>query len=318
MPKTRLFFATDIHGSERCFLKFVNVAKFYKADVLILGGDVTGKMVVPIVKENNGSFRTTLLGENHVFRTEEELSQTKNRISAVGFYPYVTSQEEMAELEASEEKVNALFKKLMIESVKKWVGIAEERLKGMGIKCFINAGNDDAFDVDSVLEESQYVIHPEGKVVSIDDEHEMISCGFSNITPWRCPRDISEEELAVKIGEMVEKVEDMQKCIFNLHCPPVGTGIDQAPRLDMELKPILAPGGQPEMISVGSTAVRESIEKYKPMLGLHGHIHESKGTFKLGKTLCINPGSEYTEGILRGFLTDISEKGLKDYLFTAG
>jgi hypothetical protein len=299
-------------------MKFVNVAKFYKADVLILGGDLTGKMIVPIVELSDGSFRTVLLGENYAFRSEDELSQTINKISAVGFYPYLTSQEEMADLDASNEKVNALFKKLMIESVKKWVGLAEERLKGTGVKCFINAGNDDAFEVDSVLENSQYVIHPEGKVVSIDDEHEMISCGFSNVTPWRCPRDISEEELAAKIGEMAQKVEDMEKCIFNIHCPPVGTGIDQAPRLDKELKPTLAPGGQPEMMSVGSTAVRESIEKYQPMLGLHGHIHELKGTFKLGKTLCINPGSEYTEGILRGFLADISEKGFRDYLFTAG
>ena len=47
------------------------------------------------------------------------------------------------------------------------------------------------------------------------------------------------------------------------------------------------------MIHAGSTAVRASIEKHQPLVGLHGHIHESKGFVTLGRTLCLNPGSEY-------------------------
>ena len=52
--------------------------------------------------------------------------------------------------------------------------------------------------------------------------------------------------------------------------------------------------------------------------GIHGHIHESRGTFKLGKTLCINPGSEYTEGILRGSLIELRGGKVRSQQLTAG
>jgi len=146
----------------------------------------------------------------------------------------------------------------------------------------------------------------------------MISCGYSNMTPWNCPRDFPEEELNKKISEMTAQVEEMEKCIFNLHCPPFNTMLDQAPKLDKDLNPSVQPGGGLEMAPVGSTAVREAIQKHQPLLGLHGHIHESKGTFKIGRTLCMNPGSEYAERILRGLLLDIDGNRVKDFMFTSG
>ena len=74
----------------------------------------------------------------------------------------------------------------------------------------------------------------------------------------------------------------------------------------------------PILTSVGSTAVRSAIEKFQPLLGLHGHIHESKGSIKIGRTLCVNPGSEYSEGVLKGVMMNLDEKGVRSFQFTSG
>lgn len=205
----------------------------------------------------------------------------------------------------------------MLETLNRWIELADKRLKGTGIQCYITGGNDDLFDIEPVLNNAEYIVNPEGKVVHIDEHHEMISSGYSNMTPWECPRDIPEEELLKKIDQAASQVENMKNCIFNLHCPPYDTGIDTAVELDEKLRPVTI-GGQVSQIPVGSTAVRTAIEKYQPLLGLHGHIHESRGDIKIKKTLCINPGSEYGEGILRGVIINLTEKKIKSLMLTSG
>jgi len=316
MSKVRVFFASDIHGSERCFMKFLNAGRVYKADVLILSGDITGKMIVPIVEEGSGTFTIDYLGRKAV-KSLEELSMLEKRIRDSGYYPYRADEKEMEELSSDKGKVDELFLHVMVESVRRWIEIAEERLQGTGVRCFISPGNDDHFVVDSVLNDSEYITNPDGKVVNIDDDHEMVTCGYSNITPWNSPRECSEEELADKIQRIISQVKDIKNCLFNFHCPPHNTHIDLAPRLDETLKPVRR-GGQIEMVPVGSVAVRSAIEKHQPLLGLHGHIHESKGAERIGRTLCLNPGSEYTEGILRGVIIDLDKDKVKSYLFTSG
>jgi hypothetical protein len=284
----------------------------------VLGGDITGKMIVPITKERDGSYRVFLLGKEERPRNEQELKAVMVTIKAVGYYPHITDAAEVDEMTKNPAKVKEMFQRMMTDSVNTWVSQAEARLKGTGVKCFISAGNDDEHFIDPVLSSSNYVVYPEGQVMRIDDAHEMVSCGFTNMTPWKCPRDISEEELEKKIEDMMRRVENKANCIVNLHCPPFGTTIDMAPKLTDNLKPILEPGGGMEMAPVGSTSVRKTIETHQPLLGLHGHIHEAKGVAKIGRTLCVNPGSEYTEGILKGFLVEFDEKGIRDYIFTSG
>jgi Icc-related predicted phosphoesterase len=317
--KTRIFFATDIHGSERCFKKFIKAGEFYKADVLIMGGDITGKMVVPVFDQGNGTWTAKFAGSSHSASNTDELEEVKKRVRAAGFYPHVTNKQEVEELNANPEKLQKLFEELMIESMERWMKLATEKLKDSEVKCFISAGNDDIYSIDPILDSSDVVMHPDEKVVMIDDIHEMVSTGKSNMTPWACPRDVTEEELAEHIDGLVSQVNNIEHCVFNIHVPPYDTGIDEAPELDENLKPKLAPGGGTLNIAVGSKAVRSAIEKYQPLLGLHGHIHESKGYFEIGKTKCFNPGSEYTEGILRGLLVDIDlKKGVRDFMFTSG
>jgi Icc-related predicted phosphoesterase len=315
--KIRIFFATDVHGSEKCFLKFLNTPSVYKVNTLILGGDVTGKMIVPIIKKNGGSHTAEFLNHNYVMKSDKEVEELEKKVRWTGYYPYRTTEEEVAQMRGDPTKVDAVFTDVMMDTLRRWMGMAEERLKGKGVKVYMTGGNDDRPDIEDVLKSSSFVVDPEGEVVSLDGGFEMLSSGWSNPTPWKTPRECSEEELASKLEVMVGKVRDMKKCIFNLHVPPYDTGLDTCPKLDENLKPVYA-GSEIMMISAGSKAVRDAIEKHQPVLGLHGHIHESRGFVKIGRTLCLNPGSEYTEGMLRGVVVELEEKGVKNYLLTVG
>jgi Icc-related predicted phosphoesterase len=317
MTVTRIFFATDIHGSEKCFKKFTNAASFYKANTIILGGDITAKMIVTVVKQSDGSYKAKYLGGEYSARTDDELQTLKDRIRYIGYIPYLTDTTEVNDLQSDPKKVDELFRTLITSDVENWLSIAEERLKGKGIKCFILPGNDDRLDIDGLIEKSSVAINPEGKLFRIDADHEMISTGYANITPWNCPRDIPEEQLAAKIESMASKVENMKNCIFTFHCPPIGSGLDDAPKLDADFRPVVK-GGQMIMESVGSKAIREAIVKYQPLLGLHGHIHEARGVTKIGRTLCMNPGSEYSEGILRGVVVNLGKDDILSHLLVSG
>jgi Icc-related predicted phosphoesterase len=316
MSKTRVYFITDVHGSNRCFRKFLNAAGFYKADVIVLGGDITGKSMVPVVDQGDGTFRCTYQGTESVLGSLQEAEAFSNKAADSGVYTTVMSSSEFKELE-NPARVTEAFRRLMVARVKEWVSLAEQRLGNTNVKCFISPGNDDIFEIDPVLSSSSYVVNPEGRVVKVDETHEMITLGYTNRTPWNSPREVDEEPLSGMISAMVDKVEDMKSAIFNIHVPPINTPIDKAPRVDETLK-IVVKAGNVEIISAGSSACRAAIQKYQPMLGLHGHIHESRGIVKLGRTVCINPGSEYGEGILRGVIVDIDGEKVKSFLLTSG
>jgi uncharacterized protein len=316
VTRSRIYFITDVHGSNKCFRKFLNAANFYKADVLILGGDITGKVMTPIVEEGGG-FKATFQGEELAMHDRSEVEEFRKKVAEVGGYTHIVSPSEFRELEADPGKVAELFRRLMVERVREWVSLAEERLGKTSVRCFISPGNDDMFDIDSVLSSSRYIVNPEGRVVDVDGGHEMITLGYTNHTPWNSPREVDEEVLATKISDMADQVRNMESAIFNIHVPPIDTPIDQAPRVDENLRMVVR-AGNVEMISAGSSACRAAILRYQPMLGLHGHIHESRGMVKLGRTMCANPGSEYTEGILRGFLSDLDGDRMKSYLLTSG
>lgn len=317
LVRTRIFFVTDVHGSDRCFRKFINAGKFYSANVLVLGGDITGKMIVLLVKQPGNMWRYDFGGETHVLKSQGEVDAAVKSIKDSGCYPYVAEASEAAELSSNPDMVDGLFKRLMTEGVEEWMKLAAERLEGTGIKCYVSPGNDDYLDIDRVLNSADYVVNPEQRVVEIDGSHEMITLGSSNRTPWNSPREVDEDVLAKKIDSMAEQVADAGKAIWNIHVPPIDTLLDQAPKLDGNLKPVFS-SGHVLMASAGSIAVRRSIEEYQPLLGMHGHIHESKGVIKIGRTPCFNPGSEYGSGTLCGLLCDIEEDAVKSYVFTSG
>jgi Icc-related predicted phosphoesterase len=311
MPK--VFFATDLHGSETCWRKFLNAAKFYSCDILICGGDMTGKAIVPLVEED-GHFSYTLAAEPQRVPADQ-VADVEATIRRKGYYPLRVTPERLREIDEDEVTRTDTFRQVMLEGVERWMNLAAEKLAGSGVRCFVCPGNDDEFEVDDVIRQAKAVELGEGRQIEIDG-FTMISTGWSNPTPWNTHREESEEKLKERIDAMVSQVTDMSRAVFNLHCPPYGSGLDEAPAIDADLK--LLHGGR-ALRPVGSKAVRDAIDKYQPLLSLHGHIHESKGAVKLGKTLSINPGSAYEEGMLMAAIIQLdAKKGIKSYQLVNG
>ena len=298
----KLFYAGDIHGSDKCWLKFLGAARFYGVDTLIMGGDITGKIMVPIVERAQGGYEANVLGR-HERASAEQLDELEKRIRFNGFYPYRCSREEYQRLEQDHMYREKTFTRVMVEEVRRWMRLAEERLAGSGVRCFVMPGNDDEFAVDEALE-STYVVNPDGRVVLFDDV-QVLSCSWTNRTPWNSPRELNESALGDRLENLAAQLDPRVPTLFNLHCPPRDTQLDRAPALTADLKLILD-GGEPRMIHVGSSAVRTLIEKYRPILSLHGHIHESKAIEKIGPTTCVNPGSAYSEGVIDGALVEVA------------
>jgi Icc-related predicted phosphoesterase len=302
----KIFFATDIHGSEICWKKFLNAAAFYKADMVVLGGDVTGKIMVPIVAYP-GYWEVTVRGERMRLESREELLKVDQQLRDRGSYPAIVTREELDQLN-SQDAITNRFNAEMTRSLDRWLDMADGKLRG-SIPCILNGGNDDIFEIDPILEAAPSVTFAEGKVIDIGSGYTMVSVGYTNPTPWDTHREAPEEELAVRIDAAVAQVPDMNRAIFNFHAPPYGTGLDEAPELDATMRPT---HGGAVMKPVGSTAVRDAILRYQPPLSVHGHIHESRGVAKVGRTLTVNPGSSYSDGTLQAALLDINQKNGKD------
>lgn len=302
-PATRIVFATDIHGSDRCFRKFLNSGRFYDAQHLVLGGDITGKMLIAIERRADGFF-CSYNDRDYVRMTTFELAELKQRIRDNGQYPVVGELDELQALTDETAREQA-FRTAIVRSIEQWVDMAEERLRGTGIRCFITPGNDDYAEIDEPLRGSDVVEFVEGRCVRLTDDHEMITTGYSNLTPWASPRELDEPELRARIEAMVADADDPSGLITVLHPPPRDTQLDQAPAIDGEFR-VQMSGGAPKLASVGSAAVRQVIEEHQPLLGLHGHVHESKAAQSIGRTLCINPGSEYTNGTLLCAIVNIT------------
>jgi Icc-related predicted phosphoesterase len=312
----RIFFATDIHGSEVCWKKFLNCGDHYQADVVILGGDMTGKALVPIVDDGGGRWHATLLENRQDLDGEDAVVDFEQAVIRRGYYPFRTTPDELAELAASEERWHALFDQHMIATVERWMRMADEKLGGSPIRLFVCPGNDDQLEIDEIVEAAHKVELGEGRVVDIDG-FQLASSGWANRTPWDTYREEDEPELKTRIESMLASVTaEPERTIFSLHCPPYGTGLDDAPQLTAEMD--LKDAGR-STVPVGSTAVREAIEQHQPALSLHGHIHEARGTKRLGKTLCINPGSSYEQGQLLGAVIDLDgKKKVKKFVLTSG
>lgn len=300
---TRLFYATDVHGSTVCWRKFINSASFYTADVLILGGDTTGKAIMPIV-DRGDHYTYERQGETKVIEDDNALEEQRAVFANRGYYSYVFDNDEYERLtgtDDADDRVDEIFLDQMTRRIREWTAFAEERLDG-DVPVFVCPGNDDPFEIDEVWRESEAITFGEGEVFRIDDHYSMVSCGWTNPTPWDTDREEPEEELRERLAAIIDDVTDTERCIFNFHAPPYDSGLDEAPELDEDLRPKF--GGQTTE-PVGSIAVREMIESHQPRLSLHGHVHESRGKTRIGETWAVNPGSVYSEGSLQGAVIDL-------------
>ncbi|MGH3656466.1 MAG: metallophosphoesterase family protein [Micromonosporaceae bacterium] len=306
-PKLRIFYASDIHGSERVFRKFLNAAAFYKVQAVVFGGDLTGKAIVPFVETSRGTYHADVFGAEHDVADGPELTDLEQFVRDRGSYPLRTTPEEMAALRADPELVAKTFSRLMAETAERWVTLADERLRAAGIPALMMPGNDDEPEVKRILAQGDWITDAEDRVVPLEG-YQVASFGWATTTPWHSPREVTEEEMARRIGGLAGKLDPGVPTIFNFHDPPAESGLDLAYKVTDDLKVEMA-GGQAMLASVGSTAVRDLIERVQPTLSLHGHIHESRASAKIGRTLAVNPGSSYTEGVLQGVI--VSLKGSK-------
>jgi Icc-related predicted phosphoesterase len=322
---TRLFFAADLHGSEPAWRKFVNAAAFYDVDALVFGGDLMGKALVPIVREN-GSMRAELHGHVHRLDSRSALADFVAGVEVAGYYWRVMDPDEYERLSVDPLLVDGTMQDLARERLHAWISFAEDRLRATGVRVYLTGGNDDAPSVVDALDEvsGDVVVASEGRVVDLDDTHTMITVGLSTPTPWDTPREASEDEIRASIDASAALVPDLGRCVFNLHCPPKDTVIDRCVKLDRDH---VAPGELPRpvreagrfvMTGGGSVAVREAIREYQPLVALHGHIHESPGRVRIGRSPCFNPGSQYGEGRLEGVVVQLRDARLGAYQHTSG
>lgn len=295
-----IFYAGDVHGSRVCWKKFVNAAAHYPADALVMGGDLTGKALVPIVREGDGSYTAEVIGEWRAARTAEELDQLQAAIATNGMYPLIVDQDEARVLAEDSAKRAEAFERALLDELRLWVELADERLADSPARAYVIPGNDDPWSVDEVLASGTKVEACDEKVCQVGP-HEMVSFGFANRTPWHTPRELDEDEIYSRLKALTDQLERPESAIFNIHVPPRDSSLDTAFEVDEELR-YVTKGGRPHEVSTGSSAVRQIIEETQPVLSLHGHIHESKGVTKIGRTVALNPGSDYGSGHLDGAL----------------
>jgi Icc-related predicted phosphoesterase len=318
---TRILYAADIHGSQITFRKFLAAAGFYGVDSLVFGGDLMGKALVPIVRRNGG-FAATFQGRDEEFE-RDGLDRFTRAVEQPGFYWTILDPDELEAIDADPLARNGVFHELASARLSEWIERAEDRLRGTGVRLFMTGGNDDEPAVLETLDRhaGDQVIACEGRVVDLDGEHTMITVGLSTPTPWDTPREAGEDEIADAIAAAAETVPDIGRCVFNLHCPPKDTPIDTCLKLEARPGELPRPNRQAGRFVTtggGSTAVREAIERYQPLVGLHGHIHESGGRFRIGRTQTFNPGSEYAQGVLQGVIVSLERGRLVSYQHTQG
>lgn len=316
MAMTRLLYASDFHGSDAFFRKYLAAALQYQANVLIVGGDVTGKAMIPVIHAD-GKYTGYLFGRKEEACNAQELDKLKQTISNVGFYPIVLEPDEAAELENDPNKMGKRFEMEMIERVRAWLTLAGEKLTPKKIQLFFMPGNDDLYSIDKTIDEFDFVHNPDGKCFQVDDDHEIVGISNANMTPWNCARDIEDDEMERRLEAMGALLQNPARAVVNIHVPPYDCGLDVCPQLDKNLK-IMTGGGQVLMKPVGSTAVRRWIERVQPMLSLHGHIHEAAGHTRLGRTLAINAGSEYAEGIMKAAIINLEKDKVKGHILVSG
>jgi Icc-related predicted phosphoesterase len=312
-PITRLFYAGDLHGSRVCWKKFVNAAAHYPADALVMGGDLTGKALIQIVREGDGSYVARVIGERRVAYTAEELDEMQRAISTNGMYPLIVDPDEARILAEDAARREEAFEEALLEELRLWVGFADERLGGTDTRAYVIPGNDDPWSIDEVLASGDSVVAADERVEALGP-HELVSFGYSNRTPWRTPRELDEEEIYLRLKRLVDQLEAPERAIFNIHVPPYESSLDTAYEVDDDLRYVMK-GGRPHEVPTGSHAVRQIIEETKPLLSLHGHIHESKGVTRIGRTVAINPGSDYGSGHLDGCLVHLEpDRVVNQYL----
>jgi Icc-related predicted phosphoesterase len=304
-----IFFATDIHGSNLCFRKVLAAPAFYGADVVVLGGDLTGKMIVPILRTAHG-WEARYASTTVPLDSESAVLDFEKSVSDSGYYPFRTSVDQIDGDDSSWPE--QIFREQVIARLESWDEIANGRFP-----IYVAPGNDDEIYIDEVLSGARTFVNAESRGIDLPGGYELFSTGWANITPWHTARELDEPALLDHLEKILAGVGDADRAIFNIHVPPKDSGLDSCYEVNERLD-VVTEIGQPKLIGAGSAAVRDVLIRMQPLVSLHGHIHESRGMARIGRTIAVNPGSEYSEGILRGVLLKLRGSRVEEYQFTSG
>ena len=323
--RIRVVLVSDLHGSEIAYAKLANIPKMFKADIVILNGDLTGKALMPIIKLRSGDYTANVFGEVKKFG-ENKLNEILRDARNSGYYPYIVNEDEYDELIKNPDKAKEVLIRLMIESFTDWMRKVEDRYRQSNVKLFYFPGNDDPYNFVEAIKklDNDVLIYGDERIIEVN-KYPILGFGYSNITPWHTDRELPEEELKERLIKLFNQVDSskLPRLLAAIHVPPYGTVIDLAPKLTPDLRPVTA-GGEVVMDHAGSTAVREVLESYCPAAGLHGHIHESPGIDYLQckqvkkSVPVINAGSEYMVGALKLAYLIFEDGKLKDKIFMRG
>ena len=317
MRLLKIAYTSDLHGSTRCFQRAIDAAIVHEADALLIGGDITGKSMTPIVRRSGDLYEALVRDKMERAQAGQELEQMEKDISDMGSYPLRLTEHEHALMKSDKKGRKVRFREAMQDRLKQWLWMAEHRLKPKGIRLLIICGNDDEWVLDKIIRESDFAEDPSQEICILGEYHEVIGESGGNKTPFNCPRDMEESALKERMETKVKKVKDPGRAIFMLHVPPFDSGLDTAYALDKDLKKVFK-GGMPVFAPVGSKSVREIIEEHQPLIALHGHIHESPNTIKIGRTMCFNPGSEYWNGAMHGYIITCDRDRVRGYMPISG
>lgn len=304
----KILFLSDIHGSNEVFNKALSATIKYNIDVLIISGDLSGKDIRPIIEDKN-KYIIEYNGERKTIQ-KNSIPKYETDLSNSGHYFFHTSKDEFSKLAKEPARIFNILDKKITERIEQWILQIINKINLEKTTVVLSPGNDDLFAIDKLLlkYENKGIKTGLNQPVKVGG-FEIVSLDYSNPTPWNTARELPEKKLKRLISEKVKKIKNFERAIFNFHCPPFNTRLDIAPEIDKNFKYVVNPGSK-NMIHVGSLAIREAIEKYQPILSLHGHVHESQGFEYFGSTLALNPGSEYEKGILIANIIEISPTGI--------
>jgi Icc-related predicted phosphoesterase len=290
----RLLFVTDLHGSTSAFRKLLDAPERHGVEALVCAGDIAGTRLYPIVRGRNGRHVLYQGGTPEGLDGHAALAEARAELEARGGYPVTLSDEEYPAIARDSAARRRILTRAISARLEEWIALAEDRLYGTGVKCYLAGGDNDDEATLAALggTDGDTVIPCEGRVVDVLGLP-MVSLGWSPSTAGRPPREASEARLRTMLADAIAPLDDPRQAIFNLHAPP------RNPRL-----------------TTGSRAVAAAIRAHQPLLGLHGHIHESPGVKKIGRTVCINPGSESQAGALLGAVVAVAPGKVASYQLT--
>ena len=302
---TRLFYATDLQGSEHCWNKFLMAGEIHRADTLILGGTLLAQGVHCLVKSRGSTWSSRLGRRVLEARTRHELEQLENHVRNRGLYPYRTTEQERLQLEKSPQLFKTVYQRLAVQTLTRWISQARELCRQAGRRVYLTP-HSIAPVLPGTLEGdcNGDIVWAQQGVFQLDPDHQLLSHACTHHTPFDCAEAAEDDTLISSLDTLVRQLDDVYNAVFSFHAPPHDSGLDHAPE----------PGRAASLFPIGSRAVRWVIETHQPLLSLHGMVPVPGRRFaRIGRTLCVNPGSFCSDSVLSGMLFVLDRTGIRSF-----